>query len=75
MRHMSLREIRKHAEMLRGEWTAVEVAPSGYKLRCGDVELSTINERHARVFRTLDGLKSTLRNEFGVTRFVVQVGS
>jgi len=72
---MSLRDVRKNAEILRGEWTAVEVAPSGYKLRCGDVELSTINEGHARIFRTLDGLKSILRNEFGVTRFVVQVGT
>lgn len=69
---MSLREIRRHKDMLRGEWTAVEIAPGGYKLRCGDVELSTINEGRARVFRTLDGVMAALRNEIGATRLVVE---
>ena len=71
-RQMDVREFRKHATGMAGEWIVAEDAPSGtYSVRCGDVELCTVNGRKRRKFRSLDRLKALLE-EIGVTEFRVQ---
>lgn len=73
MRQMTVRGVRKQAEGMAGEWVAVEAADqSGYTLRCGDVELCTVNSKRPRVFRSLDTAKQALRDEMGITRFAVE---
>jgi hypothetical protein len=71
---MTVRDVRKEASSLGGGWTAVELC-EGYALRCGDIELCTVNGREPRVFRTLDALKRTLKEEIGITEFKVEVKS
>lgn len=72
---MTVREFRKHATGMAGEWIAAEDAASGtYTVRCGDVELCTVNDRKPRKFRSLDVLRRALKEEIGVTEFRVQVG-
>lgn len=71
---MDIREIRKNATGMAEEWIAAEDATSGtYTVRCGDVELCTVNGRKPRRFRSLDVLRQTLRKEIGITEFRVQV--
>ena len=71
-RQMDVREFRKHATGMAGEWIVAEDTPSGtYSVRCGDVELCTVNGRKRRKFRSLDRLKALLE-EIGVTEFRVQ---
>jgi hypothetical protein len=70
---MDIRELRKHATGMAGEWIAAEDATGTYTVRCGDVELCTVNGRTPRRFRSLDKLRQTLREEIGVTEFRVQV--
>ena len=71
---MNVREIRKLATGIVGEWIAAQDATSGtYTVRCGDIELCTINGRKPRKFRSLDVLRQTLAEEIGVTEFKVQV--
>lgn len=73
-RQMDIREIRKNATGMAEEWIAAEDATSGtYTVRCGDVELCTVNGRKPRRFRSLDVLRQTLRKEIGITEFRVQV--
>lgn len=72
-RQMDVREFRKHATGMAGEWIVEEDTPSGtYTVRCGDVELCTVNGRRPRRFRSLDRLKNLLKEEIGVTEFRVQ---
>lgn len=69
---MTVREFRKHATGIAGEWIAAEDVASGtYTVRCGDVELCTVNGRKPRRFRSLDGLRQALRSEIGITEFRV----
>lgn len=70
---MDIRELRKHATGMAGEWIASEDATGTYTVSCGDVELCTVNGRTPRRFRSLDKLRQTLREEIGVTEFRVQV--
>lgn len=75
VRQMDVREFRKHASGMAGEWIVAEDAPTGtYTVRCGDVELCTVNGRTPRKFRSLDRLKALLKEEIGVTEFRVQEG-
>jgi hypothetical protein len=69
---MTVREIRQHASNLADLWTAVEIGAAGYTLRCGDVELCTVNGRKPRVFRTLDAVKSAVKGEIGQEGFRVE---
>ena len=72
--HMSVREFRKHATGMAGEWIAAEDAASGtYRVLCGDVELCTVNSRKPRRFHSLDALRQALREEIGVTEFRVML--
>ncbi len=74
VQHMDIREFRKHATGIAGEWIAAEDAPTGtYTVRCGDVELCTVNGRKPRRFHSLDVLRQTLRGEMGITEFRVVV--
>lgn len=71
---MTVREFRKLGTGMPGEWIAAENAASGtYTVRCGDVELCTINGRTRRKFRSLDAVRQALREEIGVTEFRVVV--
>lgn len=73
IRQMTVRGIRKHADNVAGEWTAVETGDKGcYTLRCGDIELCTVNARKPRIFRSLDAVKQALIDEMGITRFTVE---
>ena len=67
---MSVRDIRRLATAIAGEWTAVP-RESGYALVCGDVELCTVNEHTPRVFRSLDSVAHTVRAEIGAKGFRV----
>jgi hypothetical protein len=72
---MTVRDFRKHATGMAGEWIAAQDAASGtYTVRCGDVELCTVNGRKPRRFRSLDVLRQALEEEIGVTEFRVVVG-
>jgi len=42
-------------------------------VRCGDIELCTVNGRKPRRFRSLDVLRQALEEEIGVTEFRVVV--
>lgn len=71
---MTVREFRKLGTGMPGEWIAAENATSGtYTVRCGDIELCTINGRTRRKFRSLDAVRQALREEIGVTEFRVVV--
>ena len=71
---MTVREFRKHATGIAGEWIVTEDGASGtYKVRCGDVELCTVNGRKPRRFRSLDALHQALKEEIGITEFRVVV--
>lgn len=70
---MTVRDVRKFSTGMEGMWTAVDTGPAGYALRCGDVELCTVNGRKPRVFRSLDAVRHTLTEEIGVTEFRVEV--
>jgi len=73
IRQMTVRAVRKHADQLAGDWTAVETEEGGsYTLRCGDIEVCTINTRKPRVFRSLDAVKQALKEEMGITEFKVE---
>ena len=69
---MTVREIRKHGTGMPGEWIAAQDASGTYTVRCGDVELCTVNDRKPRRFRSLDVLRRALKEEIGVTEFRVQ---
>jgi len=69
---MTVREIRKLGTGMPGEWVAEQDAGGTYKVRCGDVELCTVNGRKPRKFRSLDVLRQALKEEIGVTEFRVQ---
>lgn len=74
VQHMTVREFRKHATGIVGEWIVAENVASGtYGVRCGDVELCTVNGRKPRRFRSLDVLRQALRGEIGITEFRVVV--
>jgi hypothetical protein len=68
---MTVREIRKLGTGMPGEWIAAQDAAGTYTVRCGDVELCTVNGRKPRKFRSLDVLREALREEIGVTEFRV----
>lgn len=69
---MTVREFRKLGTGMPGEWTAAEDAGSGtYTVRCGAVELCTVNGRTPRKFRSLDAVRQALKEEIGVTEFRV----
>lgn len=73
IRPMTVREVRKHADQLAGDWTAVETDEVGrYTLRHGDIEVCTVNARKPRVFRSLDAVKQALKEEMGITEFKVE---
>lgn len=73
IRQLTVREIRKRADELVDEWTAVETdGKDGYTLRCGDIEVCTVNARKPRVFRSLDAVKQALKEEMGITEFKVE---
>jgi hypothetical protein len=69
---MTVREIRKAGTSMLGEWIAVQDAQGTYKVRCGDIELCTVNGKKTRKFRSLDVLRQALKEEIGVTEFRVQ---
>jgi hypothetical protein len=71
VQQMTVREIRKHGVDRFGEWTAEHDAEGSYRVRCGDVELCTVNGRKPRKFRSLDVLRQALKEEIGVTEFRV----
>ena len=74
VQHMTVREFRKHATGIAGEWVVAEDVASGtYKVRCGDVELCTVNGRKPRRFRSLDVLRQALKQGIGITEFRVVV--
>lgn len=73
LRLMSVREIRQSAIGADGGWIAVEVDGGRWALRCGDVEVCTVNERKPRRFRSLDAIKQALKEEIGATEFRVAV--
>lgn len=68
---MTVREIRKLGTGMPGEWVAAQDASGTYTVRCGDVELCTVNARKVRKFRSLDVLREALREELHVTEFRV----
>lgn len=73
VRQMTVREVRKHSDQLAGDWTAVETGEIGrYTLRCGEVEVCTVNARKPRIFRSLDAVKQALKEEMGITEFKVE---
>lgn len=69
---MDVREIRKSASGMADGWTAVELGTAGYALRCGDIELCTVNGRKPRVFRSLEAVKRAVKGEIGIESFRVQ---
>lgn len=71
VQQMTVREIRKHGADRFGEWIAEHDAEGSYRVRCGDVELCTVNGRKPRKFRSLDVLRQALKEEIGVTEFRV----
>jgi hypothetical protein len=73
LRLMSVREIRQAAIGTEGGWIAVEVGEGSWALRCGDVEVCTVNNRTPRRFRSLDAIKQALKEEIGATEFLVTV--
>ena len=74
LQQMTVREFRKLATDMAGEWVAAQDAASGtYTVRCGDIELCTVNGRKPRTFRSLDALRQALEEEIGITEFRVVV--
>ena len=74
VQQMTVRDFRKHITGIVGEWIAVQDAASGtYRVRCGNIELCTVNGRKPRIFRSLDVLRQVLEEEIGVTEFRVVV--
>jgi hypothetical protein len=72
--YMTVREFRKHPANMVGDWTAAADDASGtYSVRCGEVELCTVNARKPRRFRSLEVLRQALKEELGVTEFRVTV--
>lgn len=69
---MSVREFRKLATGMAGEWIAENIGSGTYTVRYGNVALCTVNSRKPRRFRSLDGLCQALKEEIGVTRVVVE---
>ena len=68
---MTVREFRKLGTGMPGEWIAAEDANGTYTVRCGDIELCTVNGRTPRKFRSLDAVRQALKEEIGVTEFRV----
>jgi hypothetical protein len=69
---ITVREFRKLSTGMLGEWIAAQDATSGtYSVRCGDIELCTVNGRTPRKFRSLDAVRQALKKEIGVTEFRV----
>lgn len=74
LQHMTVRDFRKLATGMAGEWIAAQDAATGtYTVRCGDMELCTVNGRKPRTFRSLDVVFRVLEEEIGVTEFRVVV--
>lgn len=72
VQQMTVREIRKLGTGMPGEWIAAQDASGTYTVRCGDIELCTVNGKKPRKFRSLDVLRQALKEEIGVTEFRVQ---
>ena len=67
---MSVREIRQAEIGQAGGWTVIEVdEKGGWALRCGDVEICTVNERKPRVFKSLTAISRALKEELGASQF------
>lgn len=74
VQHMTVRDFRKHASSLAGDWIAAADEASGtYTVRCGDAVLCTVNARKPRRFRSLEVLRQALKEELAVTEFRVTV--
>lgn len=72
LKQITVRDIRRHAEVLAGDWIACEVASGAYTLQCGQSVLYTINTGKPRLFRTLDAVKLAMQQEIGITEFKVE---
>jgi len=72
VQQMTVREIRKLGTGMPSEWVAAPDASGAYTVRCGDIELCTVNGKKPRKFRSLDAVRQALKEEIGITEFRVQ---
>lgn len=72
-KHVTVQKVRRLGpDAFEGEWVVTEME-DGYRVRCGEIVLHSVNSHKPRVFKSLDTAIRNLRDELGVKEFRVQV--
>lgn len=63
---------RMEPEFLQGPWVVV-VDEDGFRVRCRDMMLHTVNGRRPRLYKSMDSVLRSLREELGLKEFKVEI--